>query len=80
MDMPASAEAVSDSFYAWELRGRGWHSASYVVELEPPHRPFLLLPDASAADDDGAEPAIIEEPLAVEADDDDDDDEDEDDK
>ena len=28
-------------FYEWELRGRGWLTSPYRVELEPPFRPFL---------------------------------------
>lgn len=28
-------------FYDWEIRGRGWQTYSYPVELEPPFRPFL---------------------------------------
>ena len=39
------AEAITASFYAWEIRGRGWTLAEYPVSLEPPHRPFFLLPE-----------------------------------
>lgn len=28
------------NFFEWELRGRGWSSYSYPVELEPPFEPF----------------------------------------
>lgn len=38
------AQAVTDSFYAWETRGRGWMLAEYPLSLEPPFRPFFLLP------------------------------------
>ncbi len=33
-------ERLTDQFYAWERRGRGWHTWPYPVELEPPFRPF----------------------------------------
>ncbi len=52
---PASlAERLTDDFYRWELRGRGWHIFPYTVELEPPYRPFFfrsLLVRAGVADD-----------------------------
>lgn len=38
------AEFITASFYAWETRGRGWMQAEYPVQLEPPYRPFFLLP------------------------------------
>ena len=34
------AELLTDQFYRWELRGRGWKLADAPVELEPPFRPF----------------------------------------
>ncbi len=36
----SAAEALTEQFYAWELRGRGWQSWAGPVELEPPFRPF----------------------------------------
>ncbi|WP_041598997.1 type IV secretory system conjugative DNA transfer family protein [Hahella chejuensis] len=41
-------EALTKSFYAWEMRGRGWLSADEAVQLEPPYRPFFLLPEHEA--------------------------------
>jgi len=40
---PAStlAEQLTEDFYAWEKRGRGWDVWPYPVALEPPFRPFL---------------------------------------
>lgn len=35
------ARALTEEFYAWELRGRGWNVWPYHVDLEPPFRPFL---------------------------------------
>lgn len=34
-------DALTEEFYAWELRGRGWDIWPYHVDLEPPFRPFL---------------------------------------
>jgi len=39
------SEAVTKSFYAWERRGRGGIRARAPVQLEPPFRPFFLLPE-----------------------------------
>jgi predicted DNA-binding transcriptional regulator AlpA len=33
-------EALTEQFYAWEKRGRGWAIGDYPVALEPPFRPF----------------------------------------
>jgi hypothetical protein len=41
---PTLGEAITESFYRWEVRGRGWDTAPYPVCLEPPYRPFFLLP------------------------------------
>jgi hypothetical protein len=44
--MPAlaseTARRLTEEFYAWELRGRGWDLWPYPVVLEPPFRPFLF--------------------------------------
>lgn len=56
------AEVVTESFYAWEMRGRGWQLADYPVSLEPPYRPFFLLPDLerpSVPIDDGKRPTLL---------------------
>jgi predicted DNA-binding transcriptional regulator AlpA len=34
-------EALTEQFYIWEKRGRGWDLSDYPVVLEPPFRPFL---------------------------------------
>lgn len=54
-------KALTEEFYAWELRGRGWDIWPYHVNLEPPFRPFLghgahLAHDAPV--DDGRRPTI----------------------
>lgn len=56
-------ERITASFYAWELRGRGWDIAEYPVSLEPPYRPFFLLPEEgglqSVPIDDGKRPTLL---------------------
>lgn len=62
MAAPSLSERISQSFVAWELRGRGWQLAPYPVWLEPPFRPFLLLPGKEAAIehvDDGRHPTFF---------------------
>lgn len=55
-------DAVTASFYAWETRGRGWMLADYPVSLEPPFRPFFVLPelavDCFVRNDDGKRPTV----------------------
>lgn len=34
------ARALTEQFYRWELRGRGWMTWPQSVKLEPPFRPF----------------------------------------
>lgn len=53
--MPILINQVMETWYAWELRGRGWEVWPGAVELEPPFRPFLFhAPFAtSAIVDDG---------------------------
>jgi len=47
------AEALTEQFYRWELRGRGWEVFPRAVQLEPPFRPFdgHYLPPALIEDD-----------------------------
>jgi hypothetical protein len=57
------AEHITKSFYAWESRGRGWDVAQYPVALEPPYRPYFLLPDTGGDQpvrlDDGKRPTWL---------------------
>ncbi|MBE0556261.1 MAG: hypothetical protein IH628_03430, partial [Proteobacteria bacterium] len=57
------AEAVTASFYAWEIRGRGWMLSDYPVVLEPPFRGCVLLPGFTASPhvivDDGKRPTLL---------------------
>lgn len=45
------AEQISVSFLAWEIRGRGWQLADHPCELEPPFRPFFILPGTTGSRD-----------------------------
>lgn len=52
--VPATpAEWLTEQFYAWEKRGRGWQVCPYPVELEPAFDPFLFhsMPALPAIDD-----------------------------
>src|SRR5690349_95544 len=51
--MPSLDEQLTEQFYAWEKRGRGWQVFDEPVNPEPPFRPFdgHYLPDAPLVDD-----------------------------
>lgn len=55
------AEQITESFYAWELRGRGWQIADYPVALEPVFRRCQFLPQyaPTAPLDDGRRPTLV---------------------
>lgn len=40
MPHPTLPERLTEQFYAWEIRGRGWQEFPNPVALEPPFRPF----------------------------------------
>jgi excisionase family DNA binding protein len=47
-------ERLTEQFYEWEKRGRGWQLWAYPVELEPAFRPFIfhdVAPSGPVADD-----------------------------
>src|SRR5436309_6719786 len=54
------AERLTEQFYSWEKRGRGWRVWPYAVELEPPFRPFFYhyVPRRPAFDD-GRKPTFF---------------------
>ena len=59
---PLSAiESLTDQFYAWERRGRGWLLWEEPVELEPPFRPFFIpqLTPPPDSFDDGRKPTFL---------------------
>jgi DNA helicase HerA-like ATPase len=58
--MGSAAQEVTEDFYTWELRGRGWALASAPVELEPPFRVCTFRRAAVYDLDDGRVPRIWE--------------------
>jgi hypothetical protein len=58
MPEPTLAERLTEQFYTWELRGRGWQEFAHPVVLEPPFRPFpgYVLPQVR---DDGHRPGLL---------------------
>ncbi|HEX4959342.1 MAG TPA: type IV secretion system DNA-binding domain-containing protein [Thermoanaerobaculia bacterium] len=58
MPEPTLPERLTEQFYAWELRGRGWQEFAHPVALEPPFRPFpgYFLPPIK---DDGHRPGLL---------------------
>ena len=59
--MPTLAESLTEQFYAWERRGRGWQVHDFQVRLEPAFEPFMrYLPAVAGGHDDGRHPPIWE--------------------
>src|SRR5437588_12077932 len=58
--MDSLHERISEQFYQWEKRGRGWQVFPEPVYPEPPFRPFEghYLPETPAVDD-GRKPTIL---------------------
>src|SRR5437879_2916396 len=52
-------EQLTEQFYAWEKRGRGWKFWEYPVELEPPFRPFFRYLPATPVLDDARKPTFF---------------------
>lgn len=62
MTEPAENPVVARTrrFYEWELRGRGWLTSPYRVEVEPPFRPFPgHEPPRREAIDDARRPTFL---------------------
>jgi len=60
--VPASPiELLTEQFYRWERRGRGWQVWDFPVTLEPPFVPFRFhwLPPPRAELDDGRKPTLL---------------------
>jgi hypothetical protein len=49
----STSHILTRQFYEWEQRGRGWHKADFLVDLEPPFVPFFghFLEDGEIIDD-----------------------------
>jgi len=56
----SATESLTEAFYAWERRGRGWDLWPEPVELEPPFTPFgRRLGSQSPVQDDGRRPTFL---------------------
>lgn len=57
---PGLSQGLTENFYGWEKRGRGWLLADYPVELEPPFEPFFhYFPRYQAPIDDSRKPTFL---------------------
>lgn len=61
--MPTLAESLTQQFYSWERRGRGWQLHGQRVVLEPAFQPFIRQAVVQAAHDDAREPPLWERAL-----------------
>src|SRR5207245_745704 len=52
-------EQLTQQFYVWEKRGRGWKLWDCPVELEPPFRPFFHYLPATPVLDDARKPTFF---------------------
>jgi hypothetical protein len=53
-------QSLTNNFYSWEKRGRGWLLADYPVELEPPFEPFFhFAPRRLPPLDDSRKPTFL---------------------
>ncbi|MCW3105773.1 MAG: hypothetical protein JWQ09_279 [Segetibacter sp.] len=57
--MATLSEQLTAQFYEWEMRGRGWITAPYSVDLEPPFEPFFFRNPNIKVVDDGKRPTIL---------------------
>ena len=53
------SEELTQNFYRWEKRGRGWQVYDYPVEIEPPYEPFFHYISQKPALDDGRKETIF---------------------
>ena len=64
MPFPLSVQ-LTEQFYAWEQRGRGWNVYDAPVRLEPPYQPFRFRYRQTAFVDDGRAPNLFQEISAL---------------
>ena len=48
VELSDHARILTERFYDWELRGRGWQVWNYAVDIEPPFRPVSFEPPVRA--------------------------------
>lgn len=54
------AARLTEDFYAWEERGRGWKLHPYPIDLEPPFRPFVFhAVTPNRVEDDARRPTFL---------------------
>jgi DNA helicase HerA-like ATPase len=53
------SEKITEQFYLWEKRGRGWLIAPEPIELEPPFHPFFPVIPTDTYIDDGKRPTLL---------------------
>src|SRR5438445_367658 len=60
MHMERLSESLTQNFYRWETRGRGWRVWNTPVELEPPFEPFhFYFPQVRPPFDDGRKHTML---------------------
>lgn len=58
--MEPQSNQLTQNFYRWETRGRGWRVWDSPVKLEPPFEPFhLYVPQVRPTFDDGRKPTLL---------------------
>lgn len=57
--LPNLRQQLTNQFYAWEKRGRGWIQWDSYVEIEPPFCPFYRFLPKSPAYDDARKPTLL---------------------
>ena len=55
----ANSETLTSHFYEWEVRGRGWRTYGFPVQVEPPFEPFFHALPTYDKEDDGLRPMPI---------------------
>ena len=57
--MRSYMERLTEAFYRFELRGRGWTRYEFPVALEPPFQPFFSHHVPHTVVDDGRHPTFL---------------------
>ncbi len=56
----SASDSLTNQFYSWELRGRGWLLYDEPIQLEPPFMPFIpYRPELKPFEDDGRKKTIL---------------------
>src|SRR5688500_14920867 len=58
--LKSQSDVITEQFYNWEKKGRGWSVYPYPVDLEPPFQPFLFhFIQRGPINDDGRKPTFF---------------------